>query len=385
MPAQTRHKTDYAGVYFIWGTHRVTRKPEKIFYITYRRDGKLISEKAGRASEDMTPARASKQRALRMEGKELTNAEKRALKDTEKEAAKAAKDAEAARWTISKLWDEYCAHHGDNKVLAHEKAKFDLHLRDTVGGREPGELMPLDVDRIRINLQKAGKRTTAARILELLRRSINFGVKKGLTSPIPFKIEIPKLNNQTTEDLSQNQMKKLLAVLNADIDQTAANVMRLALFTGMRRSEIFKLRWADIDKERGFIILRDPKGGRDQSIPLNDAACKVIDSISQDTESPYLFPGRKENEHLTDCRKSFLRIKKAAGLPDNFRYLHGLRHAFASMLASSGQVDLYTLQKLLTHKSPLMTQRYAHLADNALKRASNVACDLVASIVDVEE
>lgn len=47
------------------------------------------------------------------------------------------------------------------------------------------------------------------------------------------------------------------------------------------------------------------------------------------------------------------------------------------MLASSGQVDMYTLQKLLTHKSPLMTQRYAHLRDEALKRASDLAGDLI--------
>jgi integrase len=43
------------------------------------------------------------------------------------------------------------------------------------------------------------------------------------------------------------------------------------------------------------------------------------------------------------------------------------------MLASSGEVDLYTLQRLLTHKSPTMTQRYAHLRDETLKAASNVA------------
>jgi hypothetical protein len=78
MPAQKPHKTDYAGVYFIWGIHRVTGKPEKIFYITYRKKGKRISEKVGRQSEDMTPARASQRRALRLAGKELTNSEKRA-------------------------------------------------------------------------------------------------------------------------------------------------------------------------------------------------------------------------------------------------------------------------------------------------------------------
>jgi hypothetical protein len=69
MPAQKLHKTGRIGVYFIWGTHRVTGKPEKIYYIDYRRDGKRIQEKAGRASEGWTPARASKQRALLMAGK----------------------------------------------------------------------------------------------------------------------------------------------------------------------------------------------------------------------------------------------------------------------------------------------------------------------------
>jgi site-specific recombinase XerD len=53
--------------------------------------------------------------------------------------------------------------------------------------------------------------------------------------------------------------------------------------------------------------------------------------------------------------------------------LHGLRHHYATTLAASGQVDLYTLQKLLTHKDSRMTQRYAHILDENLKKAANVA------------
>lgn len=67
-------------------------------------------------------------------------------------------------------------------------------------------------------------------------------------------------------------------------------------------------------------------------------------------------------------------------LPKDFRALHGLRHVYASMLASSGQVDMYTLQKLMTHKSPQMTQRYAHLRDDALQRAAGVAGELFGSL-----
>ncbi|MFI5330249.1 MAG: tyrosine-type recombinase/integrase [Desulfobaccales bacterium] len=83
-----------------------------------------------------------------------------------------------------------------------------------------------------------------------------------------------------------------------------------------------------------------------------------------------------------DINKQVTRIKKRAGLPPDFRALHGLRQVYASMLVSSGQVDLYTLQKLLTHKSPQMTQRYAHLRDEVLRKASDLAGDLIQKIAN---
>jgi hypothetical protein len=99
------------------------------------------------------------------------------------------------------------------------------------------------------------------------------------------------------------------------------------------------------------------------------------------TESPYVFSG-KDGGRRIDINKPVNAIRKAAGLPKNFRPLHGLRHVYASMLASSGQVDLYTLQKMLTHKDPRMTQRYAHLRDEALQRASDVAGSLLEKVAN---
>jgi hypothetical protein len=55
------------------------------------------------------------------------------------------------------------------------------------------------------------------------------------------------------------------------------------------------------------------------------------------------------------------------------------------MLASSGEVDMYTLQKLLTHKSPQMTQRYAHLRDDALKRAADLAGRIITEAASVKK
>jgi len=372
MPAQKRHKTSYPGVYFIEGkgVPNSVHKIEKIFYITYRKEGRQIHEKAGKQfQDDMTAARAAVVRARRIEGQELSNKRK-----------KAAKKADSDHWTIAKLWDLYCDTHPGNKSLRNEQNKFNRYIRDDLGKKEPSKLLALDVDRLRLGLQKKGKRTTAARVLELLRRSINFGIKRGLVPTISFKIEIPKLNNQTTEDLSPEQLGELLKVLDTEADQTAANLMRLALYTGMRRTEIFKLKWDDIDFQRGFITLQDPKGGSNQMIPLNDSTRAILEKTHRDKGNPFVFPGQKKGSHITDRKKSFKRIFKVAKLPDGFRPLHGLRHVYASMLASSGKVDMYQLQKLLTHKDPRTTQRYIHLRDEALKRASDVADELIGSI-----
>jgi len=143
----------------------------------------------------------------------------------------------------------------------------------------------------------------------------------------------------------------------------------------LRRSELFKLKWEDVDFERGFMNIKDPKGGPDQKIPLNNAARGLLESHPK-TESPFVFPGRYGKRRVS-AQAGVNKIKKRAGLPKDFRPLHGLRHVYASMLASSGEVDLYTLQKLLTHKDPRMTQRYAHLRDEALKRASEVAGSII--------
>ena len=96
------------------------------------------------------------------------------------------------------------------------------------------------------------------------------------------------------------------------------------------------------------------------------------------------FPAGNGRQRI-DIKNQVNRIREAAWLPKTFRALHGLRHVYASMLVSSGEVDLYTLQKLLTHKDTRMTQRYAHLRDEALKKASAVAADLFQQLSKAEK
>ncbi len=369
MPAKERFKTKYPGVYFIEGTS-ADGKPERIYYILYRKNGKLIEEKAGRQfKDDMTAARAAGLRTKRIEGDAPTNKERR-----EEEAQ--AQD----RWTINRLWAEYKDRNPGLKGMVTDENRYSLHIKPLLGEKEPRDLTPLEVDRLRIKMLKTHKAGTIKNVLELLRRLINFGVKKHLCERLGFVIEMPKVNNIKTEDLTPEQLSALLEALEQNSNVQAANFMKLILFCGMRRGEVFKLKWEDIDFNRGFIHIRSPKGGQDQKIPLNAAARELLEAHPR-TDSPYVFPGR-EGKQRVDIKWQVNRIKNQAGLPKDFRALHGLRHVYASMLASSGQVDLYTLQKLLTHKSPQMTQRYAHLRDEALRQASNLAGTIIKEITN---
>lgn len=363
MPAKKRFWTEYPGVYFIESTAIGSKKKEKIFYIKYHRKGKPIEEKAGRQfGDDMTPARAAALRTRKIEGDLPSNQEKREEKEKKK-------------WTIAALWEEYKTTHPDLKGFKTDQNRFENHIKVALGDKEPTALSPSDVDRLRLNVSKTHKPATVKNVLELLRRIINFGVKKRIAPGPGFMIEMPKVNNLKTEDLSPEQVKNLLDAIQRDDHPLAGTLLKMALYTGMRRGELFRLRWEDIDFKKGFISIRDPKGGPDQKIPLNGEARGVLQSLLGG-ESPYVFPGRK-GEQRTDINKPVKKIKKAAGLPEDFRAIHGLRHAYASMLASSGKVDLYTIQKLLTHKSPAMTQRYAHLRDETLRKAADLAGHLV--------
>lgn len=372
MPRQKRHKTKYPGVYYIEGTSVADGKPERIFYIYYRKGGKQIEEQVGRQrQDDMTPARASAIRADRINKNELSNREQRM-------AEKKRKKEEEGRWSIHRLWEDYKSGRAEIKSLRSDNYLYFKHLDPIFGDKTPGEIEEMAVDKLKNKIEKTKSPQSVKYILSLLIRIVNYGVKKKKISGLSFTIEKPRVNNEKTEDLTPEQLKKLLVAIEADSNIQAANMMKMALYTGMRRGEMFNLRWDDINWDREYIQIRDSKGGVDSKIPLNKAVRKLLEQHPR-TDSPYVFPGRGGRKR-TEIIKQVNRIKERAGLPKDFRALHGLRHVYASMLASSGKVDMYTLQKLLTHKSPQMTQRYAHLRDETLKKASNLAGEIIDEI-----
>ena len=372
MAVMGRVKTDYAGVYYILGEG--ARGPEKIYYIRYRQDGKMIEEKAGRQyQDDMTPARASEMRSRRIDRKDTPNSEKR-------KELKRLKEAAEGKLTIDRLWKTYKAGKPDMKGLKTDEYRYEMHLKELFGKKEPGDIHQMDVDRLRITLGKTHKPQTVKHVLNLLDRIVNYGLKKALiTQGLKFKVQKPSVQNIKTEDLTDDQIRALLKAIDNDNNLQVGNMLKMALFSGMRRGEIFKLRWDDLDFRRNLITIRDPKGGKDATIPMNPQVKELLETIPHG-ESPLVFPTEDGAQRKT-VQNQVRRIREAAGLPKDFRPFHGLRHVYASILASSGEVDMYILQKLLTHKTPGMTQRYAHLRDEATRRAANVAGNLFGTIM----
>ena len=372
----------YAGVYFVEVPRAAGYGMEKVYYIRYRKQGKLIEEKVGGQYRDnMTAAKAASIRGVRMEGKESSNEEKRA-------AVRAAKVEEESRYSFNTLWGLFEEAKSANRTVKDDRIRYNLHIAPSLGTKSIPELTIHDIDKLRVKLEKAGKSPqTVKHVLALVKRLLNFALRKGYVESIPgtLHITMPTVDNKVTENLTPIQVQKLLQALDEEQDQVQASLVRLALFTGMRRGAFLNLQWADLDFTRGFITLRGDvaKKQKTETIPMNEQAMAILSGLPQG-KSPYVFPGRYDDNPRGNISPMLKRVREKAGLPESFRPLHGLRHSFASWLASSGQVSMYEMQKLLTHSSPQMTQRCAYLHDDALKKASGVAGALFSAVQNME-
>ena len=381
-----RLKTQYKGVFYRDEIRlgSVTQT-EKVYYIRYRqgsgRLAKQVEERVGRESEGVTAAKANQIRAMKIARKEQTNKERR-------DAAEAARKEEQGRPAIARLWTAYDEANPARKMRKTDVGYYTNHLLKPFGSKTPADIVTLDIDRLRVNKLKTLAPQTVKHILSLLRRIINHGVLKGLcpmVDPSRLHFTFPRVDNQKTENLTREQMEAYLQALDEEADQNAAAFIRLALSTGMRKGALMGLQWQDIDFERGFITLQGEhaKNTKTERIPLSSAARAVLEKLER-TNSPYVFPGRG-GKMRSDFKRVPQRVRDKAGLGKDFRPLHGLRHTFASWMASTGAVDIYTLQKLLTHGSAAMTQRYAHLADEALHRAAAVAGEIFSDVSKEQE
>lgn len=143
----------------------------------------------------------------------------------------------------------------------------------------------------------------------------------------------------------------------------------LAMHTGLRRGELFKLRWKDASVKRAELIVRaaTSKTSKARHVPLNVAAVTVLEELDQVRHiSGFVFVNPETNAPFTTIKRSWASLVKRARLSD-FTF-HDLRHDFASRLVQAG-VNLYEVKDLLGHSTIKLTERYAHLAPQQKRNA----------------
>ncbi len=366
----------WPGVYGLDSTVKKVRgRPDVCYYINFKIDKKLVWEKVGWKGEGYSPEVASEIRARRVKDARHGKTVK-----TQKEIRRDIQKTDRVLDEIKKSYFE-SVHGASIKGRKTDLNRYEKHLQPHFGNRKISSLAPLDIDRVKIAM-KSHKPATVSNALELLRRLVNYGVKNQLCTPLHFKITLPQKNNERTEYLTPEEVGRLLRVLDEWPQQDVARMLKLAMLTGMRRGEIFKLQTQDVDFNQKLIHLRDPKGGQDVSIPLSKPVKELFeDQIKWNSENPislYIFPG-KDGALRVDC-SAVKRIKAAADLPPAFRIFHGLRHHFGVTLANSGEFTLDMIGSLLTHKDITITRRYAQFLPDTKRKAADRAADLLQEV-----
>lgn len=185
-------------------------------------------------------------------------------------------------------------------------------------------------------------------------------------------IKIPSVRNKRVRWLEHEEAKRLID----ECPEPLKSVVKFALATGLRRSNIINLEWQQIDMQRrvAWVNPEDSKSNRAIGVALNDTACKVLrDQIGNHHKWVFVHTRawHRPDSSLTpairkmrvDDNRAWNSACKRAGI-DDFRF-HDLRHTWASWLIQSG-VPLSVLQEMGGWESIEMVRRYAHLAPNHL-------------------
>ena len=165
------------------------------------------------------------------------------------------------------------------------------------------------------------------------------------------------------------------------IEPMSAWALQLLAHTGLRKDEILGLKWPMIDWQHAVFNLPDTKTGQ-RSVPVSSQVMALLREIQEHnghSRTGHVVRSRT-GRRLTSLNKTWERIRVLAGIPDV--RLHDLRHSFASD-ALMGGVPLAIIGKILGHRQPTTTQRYAHLADrvvrDAVEQTSNRIADAAPS------
>ena len=326
---------------------RIEPSGKKIYYIDFTKDGKRSSKKIGHA-EIITVAQA-----------------REAAKDF---LAKVTLGEDAGKKKTCPTLGEYLEEHYFPWALASRKTGYltASRIRFCFGllwDTQIEDISISEIEKWRIGHLKEHKAATINRELTALRAAINCGLKRGLFDTHPLA-RLERLQERDSQPkiryLSPGEKERLMDALEK-CEDFLRHMIIISLNTGIRRGALFSLQWADVDMDKRILTLRGEfsKNGKNNYVPLNNAALAAFKEWGKTSKEELVFPSPKTGGRLTDCGFLWKKLMKAAGI-ENFRW-HDMRHDLASQLVMKG-VDLNTVRELLGHSDMKMTLRYAHLA-----------------------
>lgn len=239
------------------------------------------------------------------------------------------------------------------------------------------EVTYADIDALHRKITKDGAPYQANRAVAVLSKMFSLATKWGWRTDNPAKGIERNDEHKRDRYLSADELKRLSEALTKCTDQQGANIIRLLLLTGARRGEVFRMRWADLDLEKGTWTkpAATTKTRRLHSVPLSAPARQLLAKLRHDADddAEYLFPSCAGG-HRVDIKKTWYALCKVAKITG--ANVHDLRHTYASILASSGH-SLPIIGRLLGHTQAATTDRYSHLADDPLRAATERAGAIV--------
>jgi integrase len=273
----------------------------------------------------------------------------------------------------SRFLNDYVPQHCKATTAGEYSRSVELFISPALGSRRLSDLLRADVAQFHHELRD--RPYQANRALGVLCKMMNLAEEWGLREDGSNPCRHVKRYRERRREryLSREELQRLGAALveaqNAGIETPfALAAIGLLLLTGARLTEILTLRWDYVDLEKAVLRLPDSKTGA-KPIYLNDAAIKLLRTIPRMAGNPFVIAGRKPGSRLVNLQKPWRRIRAMAGLGDV--RIHDLRHSFASVAAGAG-MSLPVIGKLLGHSQPVTTARYAHLAADPVRAASNL-------------
>jgi integrase len=358
---------------------KVTPSGGKAYLVQYRlggRTGKVRRVTIGQHGSPWT-AEAARKEALAILGdiaRKIDVAEMR--REEVKEDASASSVANLAR----RFLDEYVATKCKPSTAQEYRRIIERFILPAeIGRKKVKAVTRADVARLHHSLRSTPRQANhmLAVFSKMMTLAELWGERPDNSNPCRHVEKNPETRRERM--LSAEELARLgdaLAVSHESPHMIA--LIKLLVFTGARLSEVQTMRWEWIDFERGEARLPDSKTGR-KTIHLPAPALDVLASLPRLDGNPHVICGERPGAHMIGVQRPWQRIRAAAGLGD--LRIHDLRHAFASIAASSG-MGLPIIGRMLGHTQAQTTQRYAHLASDPVKAAAATVASKIAEAMN---